>query len=164
MTYYIFRHGQTFESKHKILYGENVEKAEILLEGIPTVKKIGEFIKEKNVDAFFASPYLRCRQTVSIISEIIGKEFQFDDKLGEFRREREGIPDFINRVKNFLELKIDSSIKSIAICTHGYVVSALRELIINGHVQEERLNDYPETGVIVKIENKIATIMDFNKV
>ena len=162
MTYYIFRHGETYFSKNEVPYGENIESAEILPEAIPAIKKLAEFLKGKGIDAYYSSPYLRCRQTTKMFSEIISKDFIFYENLGEFRRERETIEEFILRTKGFLESLKKKDYKNIAICTHGYVVSALRELVLQGFVQKERLDDYPKTGVIMHIENGEAAYVDFN--
>lgn len=163
MKFYIFRHGETFESKHDIPYADNIEKAEILPERIPIVKKLANYIKSKEIDAYYSSTYLRCKQTSTIISEITEKDFVYDENLGEFRRERETIEIFISRVKSFFDKLKLKDYQSIAICTHGYVVAALRELITQGYVQEERLNDYPRTGVIVQAEDGKINSIDFNK-
>ena len=61
MNFYIFRHGATYYSKYDISYGEQVETAEILPEGIAAVKRLGKYLKNIDTDFNVSSPYQRCR-------------------------------------------------------------------------------------------------------
>jgi broad specificity phosphatase PhoE len=45
---------------------------EILPEGIPAVKRLADYLKDIKTDINFTSPYLRCKQTVDIISKVSG--------------------------------------------------------------------------------------------
>lgn len=163
MDYYIIRHGETHQSKLNVPYGEAVETAEILPETIPVVEKLANYLKDIDFTKCYSSPYLRCRQTVEIISKITGNEFVFDDRLGEFRPDKESMIEFAGRLKYFLKEVNSKNIKSVLVCTHGYPISALTQLIKSSSVTPERLNYYPKTGVLTIISPDNTKVIDFNK-
>ena len=53
----------TYFAKNNIPYGDQVESAEILEEGIPTIKKLGEYLKDIKTEVNYTSPFKRCIQT-----------------------------------------------------------------------------------------------------
>lgn len=160
MDFYIFRHGQTFFSKNEIPYGEQVETAEILTEGIPAIKRLAEYLKDIQTDANFTSPYKRCIQTTNIVSEITDKKFEIDFRLHDFNSETIG--EMVERMKNFFEEISLRSYKSVAICTHGYPISVLKNLITEDESYIKNLGSYPKSGILTIIKmGKIETV-DFN--
>lgn len=161
MSFYIFRHGETFESKHNLSYGENVFSSEILAEGIEAVEKLALHLKEIKTDANFTSPFKRCLQTTEIISKISSKEFAADERLGEYLEDKETFNEFSSRIKNFLK-SIDKDHKSLAICSHGAVIAGLTHLLTKGDFQESNLVDFPSSGILVTIKGKKITYKNFN--
>ncbi len=163
MDFYIFRHGETYYSKHNIPYGLNVENASILPESIPITKRLAEYLKNINTDCHMASPYLRCRQTVEIVEQITGKEFEYDDLLHDYNPNLESVTDTAKRTKKFYENISQKDYKQIAICTHGYPIAMLKSIITKGYINTnpERLV-YPQTGVLLIIKNKKISFVDFN--
>jgi broad specificity phosphatase PhoE len=161
MDYYIFRHGETYFSKNEILYGDAVESAEILPEGIPTIKKLADYLKDIKTDINFTSPYLRCRQTTEIISKETGWKFNVDQRLHDLNRQIETVSDMIKRVQNFWEELEQTNHQKVAICTHGYPISALIQLNTKGFVSEPMLNNYPKTGVLTIVKDKKVEPVDF---
>lgn len=158
---YIFRHGETFFSKNEIPYGENVLTAPILEEGIPSIKRIGETLKGIDSEYCVASPVLRCKQTVGIIKEISGNDFEFDDKITEYNNET--IEALRQRVQEFINKLNEGGYKTVFICTHGAVIAALKHLCTSATFEIENLIDYPDTGIIVAIENGIVREINCNK-
>ena len=164
MDFYIFRHGETFFTKHKIpYYQEQIVTAEILSEGIPVIKKIAEKLKEIPTDANFTSPYKRCLQTTEIISKISGKKFTIDKRLHDFNTYiGESITKVVERISSFYEDLKRNNYKSVAVCTHGYPTSILKCLIIEGAFRLEKLNSYPKPGVLTIIKNGKIKSINFN--
>lgn len=160
MKYYIFRHGETFFTKNDLPYGDQAKTAPILEEGVSAIKRLGKYLKDKETDAHFSSPYPRCKQTVKIIKNIIGKQFSFDDRLHDF--DAESINDMANRLKSFYEELKGKNYKNIAICTHGFPIAVLKNLIIKEKFTLADLSNYPKPGILVEIENKKIEPIDFN--
>jgi len=159
-TFYIVRHGETFASKNNVDYGEMQFSAEILDEGLPAIRKIGEFLKSVNNSKNYTSELLRCRQTSNIIYQISGKIFQPLDLLNEYLE-----PDFKTFKKRIqkliLTLEMDEN-EIFILCTHGAVISALKYLLTKRKYEIENLLDYPRTGTVLIIKNGKDKLMDFN--
>jgi broad specificity phosphatase PhoE len=158
--YYIFRHGETKYSKFHLSYPRDSRLIEILPEGIPAIKKIGEYLKEIESDYNAVSEFDRCQTTIKIVSETSGKNFKKEARLNEF--ERESFSEFKNRVKSFVDEIGEKNYRNVVICTHGAVVAALKKLLTGKNIRIIDLPFYPKTGTILRIEgNKIEEI-DFN--
>lgn len=164
MDYFIFRHGETYFSKNEISYGDAVESAEILPEGIPTIKKLANYLKDIPTDVNYSSPFKRCRQTVEIVSKITSKKYIFDDRLHDWLPEKETIQDVIDRVKDFYNEISTIPYNSVSICTHGYPISGLIQLIKLGRVNEAELDNFPDPGVLTIISSNNLKTIDFNKI
>ncbi|OGM18916.1 hypothetical protein A2686_03925 [Candidatus Woesebacteria bacterium RIFCSPHIGHO2_01_FULL_38_10] len=162
MIYFIFRHAQTFKTKYSIPYKEKIKTARILPEGIPAIKGLSKYLKEKIIDSYYTSPFIRCTQTAKIISQITGRAFVNDERLGEFMEPKETFDQLKSRVQNFLQDLEKEGGKCLAICTHGAVISALKHLITTGIYELENLPDYPDPGILLKIKNKKTNYFDFN--
>lgn len=162
MVLYIFRHGETYQTLHKQLYGDKVEIAEILPNGIPVIKKLGNYLKDRKTDANYTSPYLRCVQTVEIISQVSGKVFLTEDRLGEYRKERENYEQFVERISSFYEHLKNQNLNAAAICTHGYPISALIQLATKDKVSRGELDNYPRPGILTIIRNGQSETIDLN--
>ena len=162
MNLYIFRHAQTHFSKFDVLYEEHIETAEILPEGIPVIKRLAAYLKDIKTDKNFTSPYLRCRQTVEIISKETGKQFDVDQRLHDYNRYTESVSGMVERVKIFLKEAEQKNYQNIAVCTHGYPISVLIQLATRGFVSEVELDSYPKTGVLTIIKGGKAEFIDFN--
>jgi broad specificity phosphatase PhoE len=162
MKLYIFRHGETYQTKHNVLYGKKVYKSEILPEGIPAIKKLSEYLKKKKIPNNFSSPFLRCRQTVAIVSKITKKEFEYDNRLSEFIPENETLFSLEKRMRSFYDELTEKKLKKVAVCTHGYPISALVQLATKGHIREAELDNFPRPGVLIEIKNKKTRYTEFN--
>lgn len=163
-TYYIFRHGETFvtQSQRKIqLYGLRHFSAHILPEGIPALKGIGHFLKDKPVDYFVSSKYLRCKETAAIISEITKDKFTFDSHLNDYFIET--FWHFRKRLQKFLNNIESSNHKTIAICTHGVVITGLVNLLTKNKFTFSEMFHYPSPGELIVIEGGNVKTINFNQ-
>lgn len=164
-TFYILRHGQTFETKTKTDYGKNIVSSDIITEGIPTIEKIGQYLKNIPSDFNVSSEFLRCQDTVKIIESISHKQFIFDKRLDEYAQEseflKESFLEFKTRVEDLLNEIKNKNYENIVICTHGGIISALKHLIVDNSLTENDLSDYPEPEVLTIIKNKEVQELSF---
>lgn len=163
MTIYIFRHGETRETKLGIPYADNVYDSNILTEGKDAIREIGKYLKNIKTDANWASEFKRVKQTVEIVEEISGKKFRFDKRLNEFLDKAEGETFFHlkKRVENLLaDIKKK---KAIAICTHGAVIAAVKNLVLGEFIKKEQIYDFPRPGILWIIKENSLEEKDFNQ-
>lgn len=159
--YYIFRHGGTFATKTNTPYGEKIITAHILPESDPPLERLANYLKSIPSDLNVSSEFIRCVETVNVVSKISGKQFIFDKRLNEYNQET--FEQLKNRVADFLKEVNQKDYRSIIICTHGGVISALVHLITQGRFTEDQLYEYPNPGVLLCIENNQITSLDFNQ-
>lgn len=151
-TYYIFRHGETFATKANKWYWHKLYSAQILDEGKPAIIKLAQFLKKIPTDYNVCSPFLRCRQTADIVSNITGKKFEFDSRIREY--ELEFPIYFKRRVMNFL-LEMESSNKqNIIICTHALVIELIIQYLTEGKISLKNRLKAPLPGVLTIIQNR----------
>ena len=157
--YYIFRHGQTFNSKFHLPYPKNNKSVEILPEGIPTLERLARYLKNIKSNHNFSSEYLRCQQTTKIIDEIAGLKFKKEARLNEFNQET--FSEFTSRIKDFLEEVEKRKYQTVVICTHGAGISTIKNLLIKGRMKRRYLPFYPKPGILLCIEGKKIQKIDF---
>jgi broad specificity phosphatase PhoE len=154
-TFYIFRHGLATHST--VGYGNEILSAQLLPEGYPAIEKLAEYLKNIHTDAFFSSEILRCKQTAEIIAQKTGKQFVADSRLNEFYTE--SFEDFCKRVQSFVDKVTTMPANSVAICTHGAVLAAMKHLILEGEfLQRDELDFPPPSGMVVIKDGKAETI------
>lgn len=151
-TFYIFRHGETFASRDEIPYGDKQLTAEILPEAIPVLERLGEYLAQFKSDMRISSEFLRCRQTVEIVSSKINAEFEFDQRLNEYYKE--SLDDYRVRIKGFVDEITQKNVENIFICTHGAGIAAIKNFLVKGEFLDEDLPDYPKTGILTIIKDK----------
>lgn len=162
MKFYIFRHGETFNTKHSINYDEkSVIEADILPEAKRTIKRLAKYLGDKNVDFCVSSPIKRCRQTVNIIEDNTNYKFSYDKRITEYHKET--VKEMVERLRGFLNDIDEKKYKSVAICSHGEPVSALTNLLTKGSFTEDDLGNYPKTGVVVIVEKGKSNIKSFRE-
>jgi 8-oxo-dGTP diphosphatase len=160
-TYYIFRHGETFATKKKCWYGTKLYSAPILEEGKPSILRLADYLKKYESDYNVCSPFLRCQQTVAIVSEITGKKFESDKRLREFAFE---FPwDFTKRILRFIKEMEESKYETIVICTHAAVLSVLIQYLTKGNINLLERVIAPLPGVLTIIKDKKLEEVNFNK-
>jgi broad specificity phosphatase PhoE len=156
-TFYLVRHGI---ATHKKSYGTRKLTASILPESIPVIKRLAEALIDVPDSANFSSEIIRCRETSAIITEITKKQFIFDARLNEvfYARAKE----IRERVRSFLNDMLILPQKNIIVCTHGVVISAIKNLTINDSFGLKDFNDYPLSGELMIIEGKDIKVKSFN--
>ncbi len=160
-TYYMFRHGLTQPVKDGRWYWGTLYSAAILDEAKPSIIRIGQFLKNIDSDFNVTSPFRRCVQTSEIVTEITGKKFEPDRRIGEYAFE---FPwSFKKRVLRFIEEMENSEHKTIIICTHAVVLEMLVQYFTNGHISLRHRIKAPLTGVLTIIKDKKISSKDFNQ-
>lgn len=162
MNLYIFRHGATYFSKNHIPYGDQIETAEILPEGIPAIKRLAEHLKIIPSDKNLTSPFVRCVKTSGIVSETSGKQFEIDKELRDWDPRSETTREMISRILRFTDRLRSGKYKSVCICTHGYPINALIAYFTKGEIKESDLPKFPNTGVLSIIKSGKVKYKDFN--
>lgn len=161
--FYIFRHGDTYNTKHKIPYKDKVVSAPIIPEANVYLEKIGQFLLDKNIEFAATSDFLRCQQTAKIVGEKMNRDFLVDKRLNEYdpiNLPGETEEHFKNRIKSFLLEISNKNYSSVAICTHGSGISLLKHFLTNSNSLWNCL-DYPPPGVLAYIKNAKEKIYDF---
>ncbi len=169
--YYILRHGETFATSTKTNYGNDFLTADIIPEGIPSIIKIGEFLRNVKSDYNISSKIKRCIETSKIVSDITGFKFSYDERLNDALFDlktqhliTEPFENFNKRINSFYEEIQGKNYKNIVICTHGCVIAALKSLILENKLEEIDLLKFPKPGVLTIIrDNKKIEEIDFNQ-
>ncbi len=159
-TWYIFRHGETSATINKRWYWHEFYSATILEEGKPSIIKLAENLKQVKTDFNVSSPFIRCRQTAELVTEITGKKFAFDSRIKEYGFE---IPwAFKKRLLRFIKDLEISKYKKILICTHAIVIEFLIQYLVYGHVSLRKRLSAPLPGVLTIIKNQKIQEINFN--
>ena len=163
--FYIFRHGDTVNSKNsldKLVIKKDTRNLPILPESHNALEKIGKFLKSVHTDADFCSPYLRCRESVKIVEKFSGKNYSFDSRIEELEG-RIIFSDFQKRIKSFLNEIKAKKYSAVSICTHGAIIAAIKHMETASKFYFFQVFDYPEPGNLIIIkEGKIKKI-NFNQ-
>lgn len=165
-TYYIFRHGETYFSKHDINYDpESRVNTPLLPESFPAINRLANFLKDKLETANFTSSYPRCVETSRIVGAKAGKNFFQDDRLiDEWITEgRETFEGFVERFRNFLNeiSQLESDI--ISICTHGWPITVLVNLLTKGEMKKDWLDNIIKPGELIIIKDGKVETKSFRK-
>lgn len=164
--YYIFRHGDTIETDSPLIrfFGHKSDSRYIDIEPRATnaLERIGKYLKNIPTDINFTSPYPRCVNSALIVSKITNSVFKLDDRLTEIEKNGEKISDFEKRVRSFVEEVDAKKYSSVAICTHGAVIGALKHLVTKNSFNFFNTWDYPQPGNLIIIKEGHITRIDFN--
>lgn len=153
-TLYLFRHGLATLSQQG--YGEHVLTAELLPQGLPAVKNLAAYLKDVPAELHLASPLTRCQQTVAVVSEVTGKQFQVDDRLREFHQESFG--QLLERVTHLHQELLAHPADNLMICTHGIIIAALTHLHLEKDFSPAQEFDYPPpAGLYIVSEGKVES-------
>lgn len=158
--YYIFRHGQTRNSKFHLPYPKDNRLIKILPDSVPALKKMAKYLKKIKPDLSVSSEYLRCQQTAKIITQISKLKFGKDARLNEYGDET--FLEFTRRIKDFLEEVEKNKYQTVVICTHGAGIATIKNLLIKGKMKRRELPFYPKPGILLCIEGKKIQKIDFN--
>lgn len=163
MDLYIFRHAETYYSKMHLPYGKDVETADILPEGVPPIRRLAKYLKDKETDANFTSPYLRCVKTSAIVTEVTEKKFTIDERLHDWNQAIETTEQMAKRIEDLWIFLNQKGFKGVLVCTHGYPISVLTSLAQTGKFDLSNLDNFPNTGTLVEIVNGDYKLLDFNE-
>jgi len=164
-----------YYTKHRLEYGDKILTAEILPEGIPAIKKLGEYLKGIKTDYNAMSGVLRVRQTVEIIQKISGKKFVEDKRLHELMEPPNGtdpsiypytetLEDMTKRVQELLNEVVYKKYENVLLGTHGGVIATLKHLIVEEYFERRNLYDFPPPNVLTIIKDKNIEEIDFNTI
>lgn len=154
MVWYLFRHGQTFFTKFNIPYGPFVRIAPLLPEGKKQAEKVAENLLDKNIEILYSSPYPRCRQTAQIVSQKIHLPIIYDERLKEQQMTsgRETLAEASQKLAEFInEVKVKKH-QTVALCSHGWPLAIIINLLKKGQVTRGDLDKHPKPGEIVEIQ------------
>ncbi|MFA6790518.1 MAG: class I tRNA ligase family protein, partial [Parcubacteria group bacterium] len=83
--FFLVRHGEAEVNVKRILNSDIKNNHYHLTEkGKVQIMKIAKELRDKKIDMIFSSPFLRTKETAEIISERLGVEISFDERLKEF--------------------------------------------------------------------------------
>jgi len=167
--FYIFRHGDTMETKSSGIFAKFIRQKgggspslPILPKGVPALEKIGKFLKDIPIDAGFTSPYLRCAESAKIVEAVSNKKYVLDERIRELQGGRKNFSDFRERIIEFLDEIGEKNYSAVSICTHGAVVAAIKHLKTDGKFFFFQVWDFPAPGKLIIIKNKKVNTIDFN--
>lgn len=121
---------------------------------------MAKFLEKVALNFNVSSEYLRCQQTTKIIMANSGLKFEKDARLNEFGQET--FSEFIKRIKDFLEEVKKNEYQTVVICTHGAVISTIKNLLIKGRMKRRELPFFPKPGILMCIEGEKIQKIDFN--
>ncbi|HZZ99552.1 MAG TPA: class I tRNA ligase family protein, partial [Candidatus Paceibacterota bacterium] len=161
-TYYVMRHGHTNrgEEGDKIVNSRlDDDHYHLTDEGKAQIQRSLELLKLENIDAIYASPFIRTRETAELATEALHHKFEVDDRLGELGHSLavEGKPEstehetveggesreaVTSRLASFMaEMEAKYKGKKILIVTHG-APGAFLQGIAQGMTKEEFDQEY----------------------
>lgn len=155
--WFIFRHGLATLNPNG--YGDQILVAEVLPQGIPPVRRIGEYLKDKPFDYGVRSEFIRCQQTAGIVSEITGRAFIADKRLNE--QYQESFEVVHDRLKLFVDEMQQSDHQHIWVCTHGIIIAGLKHFLTTGEYLQKDELDFIMPGEVLIIENQQAQVIRF---
>ncbi len=182
ITFYLVRHGESDCNVQAIAnsYPEK-EKFHLTGEGRKQIAQVATELKEKSIDAIFASPVLRTQETAAIISEAIGVPVVTDERLREMgfgifdgkpmkqfwerypdatmrltpfpEDKMESIPEMRARLKSFLDdMTAQHSGKKIVVVSHGDPLEQFHGILSNESPGEAASGWYPEKGSAIEMK------------
>jgi len=163
-TLYIFRHGDTVNTKNlfdKLTVKKDTHSLPILPESYTALEKIGKYLKDIPTDANFCSPYLRCRQSAKIVGKFSNKKYVIDSRIEELEGHI-NFSDFRKRIISFLNEIKEKNYSAVSICTHGAIIAAIKHMEVNGGFHFFQVLNYPEPGNLIIIKNRKVTQINFN--
>jgi len=159
MTLFLFRHGETYYSKHKIPYGKEAESAGIIPEGVSKIKEIAGELNKEGVKIIYSSPLKRCVQTVEIIQKetpVIKVIFHQGLEEEKVTRGLENLKELTQRIEIFLNEIKDSGLKKVGVCSHGWPLAVIIALLKKGTINKFDLLNYPKCGELITTRNSVV--------
>lgn len=164
-TYYIFRHALATYSKDG--YGDEILTASILPKETEPIKKMAKYLTSVKESINFSSEVKRAKQTAKIITKITGKKFIFDPRLNEYDTSskqflEESFESFYQRIHQFVKDAQKLETENILICSHGAIITGIKNILIKGDFTKDDLFDFPLCGELLIINGKSLRSINFN--
>lgn len=124
------------------------------------IKKIGHFLQKERLDALYSSPFLRCRQTASLIGEITNVTPSIDARIRGYFFE----PPWIlkKRTEEFLLSLEKSEFQHIGICSHGVVIARLITLLLHKRLRIPDVLHQMSPGKVAVYRDGILEVKEFS--
>lgn len=135
--------------------------APVLSEAENEIRHIGHFLQKERIDALYSSPFLRCRQTSSIIGEITKVSTTVDTRIRGYFFE----PPWIlkKRTEDFLLSLERSEFQRIGICSHGVVIARLLTLLLQKPLRIPDLLHQMSPGKVAVYKDGLLEVKDFRR-
>ena len=154
-TFYIFRHGLATHSKTG--YGSEVLTAGILPEAVPSIERLGTYLKDVKSDYNVRSEIPRCQQTAEIVANATNQPFVADARINEYHNET--FDEMKERVQAFLTELQAKPYETVMICSHGMIIAALSNFITKGEFSKANETDFPPpAGLFIISDGEIEKI------
>lgn len=180
---FLVRHGQARNNVERILMG-HPKKGECMLteKGKEQAKEVAQKLQKEKIDVIFASPLERTMETAEIISQKIGIEIIFDERLrevevGNFEGRSwdeylklyphslnpgrtdengiEGLEDIQDRLNSFInDVNEKYQGKNIAIVSHGGPLDVLKGMLSDMNKEEILNSPMSKNGEIINLYSK----------
>lgn len=132
-------------------YGSEVLTAGILPEAVPSIERLGTYLKDVKSDFNVRSEIPRCQQTADIVAKSTGQPFIADARINEYHNET--FDEMKVRVKAFLDELQAASYETVMICSHGMIIAALSNFITTGDFDKANETNYPPPAGLFIIED-----------
>ncbi len=160
-TYNIYRHGDTLGARRGWYFPLEYFTASILPEGIPPIKRLAEYLRDKPIDSHVISPIRRCRETASIVTKEVGVKPRSDWRLAD-RLPIEPLFILKWRVKSFLRDMEKSEDENILICTHKAHIAVMAHILTGKALSGLGDKSLYKPGTLTMIKGNKEEIKDFN--
>jgi 8-oxo-dGTP diphosphatase len=131
---YFVRHAKAGE--RRVWDGDDVDRP-LSNTGRKQSSAVARRLAKKNVTALYASPYVRCMQTLEPLGNLTGLEVQAEKRLFE-DEPFEPVLDLLNEVED-----------GAVLCSHGDIIPAVIKALVRRGMQVETPADWSKASVWV---------------
>jgi probable phosphoglycerate mutase len=141
------RHGEADNNVKRILVGRNIE-SHLTSQGKRQVEDTAKYLKEISIDKVYVSPVIRAIETAEITCNVLGLEYQIDERLFEIELGKlvgMNYEEILDKHEN-LFLKFYSGdqqmLESFGVESFGMVKERIK------HILDEVIEIYPDKNVL----------------
>lgn len=131
---YLVRHSKAGE--RRVWQGEDVDRP-LSKTGWKQSQAVARRLSKKKVSSLYASPYVRCMQTLEPLGALVGLPVQAEQRLFE-DEPFEPVLDLINEVKD-----------GAVLCSHGDIILAVINALVRRGMEVETPPDWGKASVWV---------------
>ena len=131
---YLVRHSKAGE--RRVWQGEDVDRP-LSKTGWKQSQAVARRLSKKKVSSLYASPYVRCMQTLEPLGALVGLPVQAEQRLFE-DEPFEPVLDLINEVKD-----------GAVLCSHGDIIPAVINALVRRGMEVETPPDWGKASVWV---------------